>query len=200
MKLFLTHSSPYARSARIILRESNLLEQVQETESHPFSNDPDFLTANPLGKVPCLVTDDGHGIMDSEVICAYLDRELGDGRLGKALEKDWQLRTYYSVCSGLIDTLVLLRIEKGREHDGLRSEFWWQRYQDAIRRTLDYLEQQAALLPGELSLAHINLAATLGYLDFRHAEIDWRNNHKRLAEITASLEQRQAFRDTTLRD
>lgn len=200
MQLYLTNSSPYARSARIVLREHDLLAQVREAVSHPFSNNTDFLNANPLGKVPCLITDAGHSVMDSEVICAYLDSELGDGQLGSALEESWELRTFYSVCSGLIDTLVLLRIEKSREHDGLRSEFWWQRYQDAIQRTLDYLAQHSGLLPGELSLAHINLAVALGYLDFRHAEIDWRSSHRQLAEIAAGLEQRPTFRETVLRD
>ncbi|WP_237067102.1 glutathione S-transferase family protein [Microbulbifer guangxiensis] len=200
MKLYLTHSSPYARTARIVLREHGLLPRVQEKESHPFTNDSAFLTANPLGKVPCLVTDDGQAVMDSEVICAYLDRELGNGGLTAPLHQSWQLQTLYSVCSGLIDTLVLLRIEKSREHDGLRSEFWWQRYQDATRRTLDYLEQHIDILPGELSIAQINLAAALGYLDFRHPEIDWRSSHGKLAEVTERLEQRPAFRDTVLRD
>lgn len=196
MKLYFTHASPYARSARIVLREHNLQSRVQELVSHPFENAEDFIASNPLGKVPALALDNGQAVMDSEVICAYLDREQGDGRLSRPLEEDWALKTFYSVCSGLTDTAVLLRVEKTREQQKLRSDFWWQRYQAAIARTLDYLESQLACLPQEQSLAQINLACSLGYLEFRHPELDWRAGRPALAQRVAELEARPSFRDT----
>lgn len=199
MELYFTHASPYARSARIVLREQRLLDWVTETVSHPFDNAPDFVASNPLGKVPCLSLD-SRALMDSEVICAYLDSEMGDGRLGRPLERNWDLKTLHSVCAGLTDTLVLLRVEKGREQEGLRSDFWWQRYQSAIGRTLEYLAQRLYLLPPELTLAHINLACALGYLDFRHPEIDWRSGRPQLALLADELETRESFAVTTLRD
>lgn len=200
MKLYFTPASPYARSARITLREHGREEKLREEISHPFDNAGEFIANNPLGKVPCLVAASGRPIMDSEVICAYLDRELGDGRLSRPLEQDWNLKTFYSVCSGLIDTLVLLRVEKGREQEELKSEFWWQRYQAAIARTLDYLAEHLDLLPEQLTLAHINLACALAYADFRHPEIDWRGGHPRLAELSDRLESRDSFVATRLRE
>lgn len=200
MKLYFTPASPYARSARIVLREHRLEDRLREELSHPFDNAGDFVKANPLGKVPCLALDSGESIVDSEVICAYLDRELGDGRLSRALDGDWELKTFYSVCSGLTDTLVLLRQEKAREQEGLRSDFWWRRYQDAIARTLDYLEERADQLPEPLNLAHINLACALAYLDFRHGDIDWRGGHPQLAALVERLESRDSFAATALHE
>ncbi|TAH42372.1 MAG: glutathione S-transferase [Gammaproteobacteria bacterium] len=200
MKLYYTHASPFARSARIVLREHGLEAKVSEVISHPFDNAEDFIRANPLGKVPCLVLDSGQAIMDSEVICSFLDRELGDGRLSRALEADWGVRTFYSVCSGLLDSLVLLRLEKVREKEGLRSEFWWQRYQAAIVRTLDYLEAHAGALPSALSLAGINLACALGYIELRHAEVDWRQGRSTIAQHIDHLEKRESLVATRLRD
>ncbi|MEW5249804.1 glutathione S-transferase [Microbulbifer discodermiae] len=200
MKLFYTNASPYARSVRIVLREYGLEERVGETISHPFDDAPEFLASNPLGKVPCLTLDDGQAIVDSEVICAYLDRVMGSGRLGGILESDWALRTYYGVCSGLIDTLVLLRQEKVREQQELRSDFWWQRYQNAISRTLDYLNRHSQRLGDTLSLAHINLACALDYLNFRHPEINWRNAHGALVRLADDLEQRTSFQATRLQE
>ncbi|MFC6632983.1 glutathione S-transferase family protein [Microbulbifer taiwanensis] len=200
MKLFFTHASPYARSARIVVREQRLETLLGEVASHPFNNAEDFVKANPLGKVPALILPNGEAIMDSEVICAYLDRELGDGRLGRPLDADWSLKTLYSVCSGLIDILVLLRVEKGREQEGLRSDFWWQRYTGAIGRTLDYLEARADQFPESLNLVHINLACALAYLDFRHPDIDWRNGHPRLTALAESLESRDSFSATGLHE
>ena len=200
MKLYYTHASPFARSARIVLREHGLEAKVSEVISHPFDNAEDFIRANPLGKVPCLVLDSGQAIMDSEVICSFLDRELGDGRLSRALEADWGVRTFYSVCSGLLDSLVLLRLEKVREKEGLRSEFWWQRYQAAIVRTLDYLEAHAGALPSALSLAGINLACALGYIELRHAEVDWRQGRSTIVQHVDHLEKRESLVATRLRD
>lgn len=200
MKLYFTHASPYARSARIVLREYTIEDRVTEEVSHPFNNAEDFVASNPLGKVPTLALSDGQALMDSEVICAYLDRELGDGQLSRPLTSDWGLKTFYSVCAGLIDTLVLLRVEKGREQEGLRSEFWWQRYQSATERTLDYLEARIDILPEPLTLAHINLACALAYADFRHPEIEWRGGRGKLAALFEALEQRPAFRAVPLRD
>lgn len=200
MKLYYTHASPFARSARIVVREHGLEGKVDEVVSHPFDGAEDFIKANPLGKVPCLVLDNGQAIMDSEVICAYLDRELGDGRLGRALEADWAVRTFYSVCSGLLDTLVLLRLEKVRDAEGLRSVFWWGRYQAAIARTLDYLEAHTAALPDEVSLAQINLACAINYIGLRHAEIDWRHGRSALARLVDQLEQRESLVATRLHD
>ena len=199
MKLYLTHASPYARAARIALREKGLEDRIAEQESHPFDNAAEFVASNPLGKVPCLVTDDG-ALMDSEVICAYIDRQLGDGQMSRLMDDNWSLRTYYSVTAGLTDTLVLRRLEKAREQEGLRSDFWWQRYGAAIERTLDYLDTNAHWLPQQLSLAHIALGCALAYLDFRHGDIAWRSGHKTLAELSAQLELRDSFRDTPLHD
>ncbi|SEA45034.1 glutathione S-transferase family protein [Microbulbifer marinus] len=199
MKLYFTHASPYARSARIVLREQQLDQRVQEEVSHPFNNAEDFIACNPLGKVPCLNRESGEAIMDSEVICTYLDKEFGDGRLSRALDTDWNLKTFYSVCSGLIDTLVLRRVEKVRESEGLRSDFWWQRYDSAIRRTLDYLEERVGQLPEPLNLAHINLACALAYLDFRHGDIDWRSGRPQLSQFTERMEARDSFATTALR-
>lgn len=197
MKLLGSLTSPYVRKVRVVMAEKKLdfqlvLEDVWGSEA--------ILASNPLGKVPCLVLDSGQAIMDSEVICSFLDRELGDGRLSRALEADWGVRTFYSVCSGLLDSLVLLRLEKVREKEGLRSEFWWQRYQAAIVRTLDYLEAHAGALPSALSLAGINLACALGYIELRHAEVDWRQGRSTIVQHVDHLEKRESLVATRLRD
>ena len=44
----------------------------------PVKPDADLVEDNPLGKIPCLVTDDGAVLYNSPVICEYLD-SLHDG-------------------------------------------------------------------------------------------------------------------------
>ena len=179
MQLFYTNSSPYANCVRMVISALGVSGEIDMVESHPFKDEAMFLKANPLGKVPCLV-DSGEVILDSEVICDYLDANISGGELFNPVYADWRLKTFYSVCSGLIDTCVARRIEVMREKEGLKSEFWWQRQGRAIERTLSYLSEKLALLPEQLCVIHISLMACLGYLDFRHPDIDWRRHYPAL--------------------
>src|SRR5262249_18389654 len=71
--------SPYARKVRIALREKGLdfelaVEKVWERR-------PDFLAMNPAGTVPVLADEDGSIVVDSGVICEYLDESYEDPAL-----------------------------------------------------------------------------------------------------------------------
>src|SRR5665213_1021550 len=71
MKLLYTKRSPYARKVRIIALEKNIpLDLIDEDLQKKSQR---LLDANPLGKVPTLVLDNGATIFDSSVICQYLD-------------------------------------------------------------------------------------------------------------------------------
>ena len=180
MHLFYTKSSPYANSVRMVITALGVGSEIEMIEAHPFQDHPQLLQANPLGKVPCLV-DNGETILDSEVICDYLDANISGGQLFNPVYADWRLKTFYSVCSGLIDASVARRIEFLRDKEGLKSAFWWQRQSDAIGRTLDYLAARLSLLPEAMCVLPIQLMAALGYLDFRHSDINWREQSPALA-------------------
>src|SRR5579863_871694 len=75
MKLLYTKRSPYARKVRVIALEKNIpLDLVDEDLQKKSQR---LLEANPLGKVPTLILDNGSFVFDSPVICRYLD-ELND--------------------------------------------------------------------------------------------------------------------------
>jgi len=192
MKLFYTHSSPYAACVRAVISELNACSQIELCECQPFDNESDFLAANPLGKVPCLIAN-GESILDSEVICDYLDANISGGLLFEAIYADWRLKTFYSICSGLIDSSVLLRIEALRDKEGIKSSFWWQRHSLAIERTLLEVEKRLTTLPDKLTIIHICLFCALAYLDFRHPHIEWRENRAELALFFDDLKNRTCF-------
>lgn len=73
MKLYWAPASPYARKARMVIAERELGSLVEEIIVPPYDDPPELIAANPLGKVPALLTDDGLTLFDSPVICAYLD-------------------------------------------------------------------------------------------------------------------------------
>lgn len=199
MKLFYTKSSPYANCVRMLITEIGIQDSIEMVEAHPFNNEDEFLAANPLGKVPCLV-DSGESIVDSEVICDYLDANTTGGELFNLIYADWRLKSLYSVCSGLMDTLVSRRIEFMRDKDGIKSEFWWQRYDDSIKRVLSYIQDKLVLVPADFSILHINLMSCLYYLDFRHEDIDWRTQYPQLSEFFDSFKDRPCFSQNQLAD
>src|SRR5688572_18577915 len=73
MKLYITPGSPYARIARIVILEKGLQDRVEIIPAQTRLADSPYYRINPSGRVPYLVRDDGVGMEESAVICAYLD-------------------------------------------------------------------------------------------------------------------------------
>ena len=73
MKLRYSPTSPYVRKVSITAIETGLADKIERVTTDPWSAETDLGNSNPIGKVPCLITDDGMAIYDSPVICEYLD-------------------------------------------------------------------------------------------------------------------------------
>ena len=78
MKLYITPGSPYARMARILVLEKGLQNRVEMIVAKTRVADSPYYGVNPSGRVPYLVCDDGVGLEESALICAYLDHLDGD--------------------------------------------------------------------------------------------------------------------------
>ena len=77
MKLYVTFTSPYARIVRIVIQEKKLDRRVEIIQALTRKIDSPYYSINPSGRVPYLIQDDGAGIEDSQLICAYLDHVDG---------------------------------------------------------------------------------------------------------------------------
>src|SRR3546814_11308592 len=73
MQLFYSPTSPYARKCRVVARERGLMADLEEVVCNPMEDPAALHASNPLGKVPCLVLDDGVAVFDSPVIAEFLD-------------------------------------------------------------------------------------------------------------------------------
>ncbi len=115
MQLYYSTASPYARVVRVIARELGLA--LDEKLVNPFDNSDELLSVNPLGKVPCLLLDDGAALFDSEVIARFLDDKFGQncffGPPG-----NWAYECQFSLLKGALDSAVGLRQEQMREEEG----------------------------------------------------------------------------------
>lgn len=197
MKLYIADTSPYARKARMVVIEKGLKAEVEQVFRNPFEESSDLRAANPLGKVPALVTDGG-AVFDSSVICAYLDALAPNPRLYPKGEALWPARTGEALADGVLDAAFAIVMERRRE-EPQRSPLWLERWQAGILRAADAVETElggASRWEGDPTIAAIALGAALGYLDFRLPDMDWRTKRPKLTSWFKGFKQRPAMQAT----
>ena len=79
MEFYTSPASPYCRKVEVILRETGLGDLVKRVDASgtPMSPNEATIGANPVGKIPVLIREDGPALYDSRVICRYLDASAG---------------------------------------------------------------------------------------------------------------------------
>lgn len=180
MKLLSNPGSPFGRKVVMTIAIKNLQDKVETAQVDTLKGDATLFAANPLGRIPCLVLDNGDALHDSRVICEYLD-SVGSGPLlvPRTGPERWRTLTLASLADGLIEQ-ALLQVYEGRYRPAeMRVESWVERLQSKIDRTLDLLEPNPPAWTEHPDYGHLTLAAGLGYLDFRHAG-RWRAAHPAL--------------------
>lgn len=196
MKLLGSTASPYVRKARVVLLERELacdfeLVDVMGEASPVFA-------WNPLGKIPCLVRDDGTALYDSSVICEYLDQlgptprllpEAGDARIA--------VRRWEALADGILDAAILYRWELTQREARYREPAWLDRQRRKIVHGLQAVDRELGDRPfchgDTLSLADIATVCMLEWLAFRLPEFDWPRAHPALAALAQRFAPRPAF-------
>lgn len=198
MKLFASHTSPYARKVRVVLIEKRLeCELIPTDVSLP---DNPSLEFNPLGKVPVLVLDDGTPVHDSAVITEYLDTVTPVGRLipddarPRMIVKRWE-----AIADGLLDAGVLMIMENRRPAKE-RSPAWIERQYGKVQRALqqmsDDLGDRNFCFGETFSLADAAVGSALYFLDFRFPNIPWREHYPNLVHFAEKHQHRKSFEET----
>ncbi|MGK8888524.1 glutathione S-transferase family protein [Burkholderia gladioli] len=203
MKLIGSLSSPYVRKARIVLAEKKIDYKLEL--KNVWAADTTIHAANPLGKVPCLVMEDGAAVFDSRVICEYVDTLSPVGKLIPASGRERvEVRCWEALGDGVLDASVGIRIENVQRTPEQRSEAWIARQQRKIDDGLVAMSQGLGGKPwcagNHYTLADVTLGCALGYLDFRMPELGWRERHPNLDKHYQKLSQRQTFIDTVPQD
>ena len=184
MKLYTNPASPFARKARIIVRELSLTKVVEEINVPREGLGDAFRRINPLGKIPVLALNDGSTLFDSPVICEYLN-DLGGGKFfpGRSLLREnsghWRALTLQALGDGICDAAVARNYELLRPKE-LQSEAAIQKYLKAVTTSLDVLEQ--VKLGNKTTIGEITVGCAIGYLDFRIPELSWRDSRRNLRD------------------
>jgi glutathione S-transferase len=184
VRLHYSYASPYVRKVMGVAIETGQQDALELTPRKvvPVAANDDVNRDNPLGKVPCLVTDDGQTLFDSRVICEYLD-SLHDGRklFPAAGRARWTALRRQAQGDGMLDAGILARYETLLRAEERRWPDWVAGQKAKMARALDALEGEAASFGETLDIGTIALGCALGWLDFRYAADDWRAGRPALA-------------------
>ena len=184
MKLRVNKASPFARKARILIRETGLAGRLEEIETavSPVAPNEDLARENPLIKIPALVTDNGELLYDSTVICEYLDTLHGGRKIFPAAgPQRFSALRRQALTDGMLDAAVLCRYETAVRPEALRWKDWIESQKRKVFGGLTVLEAEAPTWSSDFDIGHIGAACALGYLDFRFPDWEWRSGHPRLA-------------------
>lgn len=193
MKLFYTPNSPYARIARIALREYGVLEQASELLAANRMPDNPVLQFSPVARVPTLVHN-GLAITESRHVFRYI---AGLAGRPDTSGEDWRSIALEGQALGFLDGISAWVREKRREAPQ-QSPFLLQVEDDRARRCLKAFEIAAAdaPLPGIPCFRATALACALALMDLHALVPGWREGHGALAAWYDDQAARPSMRET----
>ena len=182
MKLVYSPPSPFVRKVTTLIHHAALNDRIEliNVKTTALSVAEEARAANPLGKIPVMILEDGKAIFDSRVITRYLDELAGSNLYPQ--EKIYDILTLEALADGIMESAVSITYESKLRPDNEQSPSWmeaqWSKVLHAVK-ALDEGEFKA--MDGDMNMGQIAIACALGYLDFRHDARQWRNGYSKLA-------------------
>jgi glutathione S-transferase len=199
MKLIGSLSSPYVRKVRIVMAEKKL--DYELALENVWAADTNIMQSNPLGKVPCLIMEDGGAMFDSRVIVEYLDTLTPVGKLIPPNGRERaEVKCWEALADGVVDAAVLVRLEKTLRPSEQQSPDWIARQMAKVSAGLKAMASGLKDTPyctgTHYTLADVAVGCALGWISFRFPDIAWREDHPNLQKLFDKLSERQSFKDT----
>lgn len=199
MKLIGSVTSPYVRKVRVVMADKKL--DYSFIQENVWAADTTIQQTNPLGKVPCLVMEDGSTLYDSRVIAEYLDTLTPVCKLLPPNGRDRaEVKVWEALADGVLDAAVLVRLETTLRPEARQSPEWiarqWGKVHAGLRVMSERLGEAAFCAGNHYSLADVAVGCALGWLALRYPDIDWRGDYPNLARLFDKLSERQSFKDT----
>ena len=198
MKLYITPASPYARMARIVVIEKGLESRVEIITAQTRLTDSPYYKINPSGRVPYLIRDDGTGMEESALICAYLDQLDGKPIFNLPTgDQQWEARRLEGLSRSMLDGLAVWGREITRPQNE-QSPTVIQHEADRSKRMAERWERESdhPLMRGAFNMAQLTLACALGYQP-RLPDFHWQPEHPKLCDWFGPIAARPSFAATT---
>jgi len=193
MKLRHSGTSPFARKVVVTAIETGQDSEIELVKTD--TANPELGQVNPLGKIPALILDDGAVLIDSAIICEYLDSRKSGGLIPAGGAARWAVLSRTALADGIMDAAILRRYEVLRP-ETLRSVEWDQRQKTKMEQGLGALERDVAGFGGTVDMSTLTVAIMLDYLDFRYAPEAWRDRHPKLAAWHKGFSARPSLQST----
>ena len=191
---------PFSRKVRVVLKEKNL--DFELMAERVWERRPEYLEMNPAAEVPVMVEPDGKVIVDSGVICEYLEEVYRDRLLMgidpvdraeiRRLVAWFDLKMNREVTLNLVGEKMMKRMMGygNPNSSAIRAGH------TNIRYHLDYIgflvERRRWLAGDHFSLADIAAAAHLSVLDYI-GDVPW-SGYEPAKDWYARIKSRPAFR------
>ncbi|WP_274629388.1 glutathione S-transferase [Arvimicrobium flavum] len=186
-RLLYSPPSPYSAKVRMAAAHAGIAVDAVVTDTN--AQPPELTAANPLGKIPVLIADDGQAIYDSRVITQYLNRESGGKLFPRNAAKRLEAERLEALADGICDVLLAHVYERRMRPEDKIHEPWLEKQWSKAVRGLDALCADMPKLPLRITAGHIALRATIGYLDLRFAG-KWERGHTKLKRWAARFDQK----------
>ncbi len=196
MKLFYSSGSPYARIARIAVREMGLDGSIEEIEVTLRDPNSSLLPYNPGGKVPTLQLDNGTILNESMLVLIYLDTQhVGRKLLPMDGSDGWKTLSELGRAYAFLDAVTVWNRELrfGQSAPGVIAL-----ERARADRAADGFEAALAdgAYSGPLDAGQIVLGAALENFARRHKVWDWQTGRPRLVGFLADIAARPSFTAT----
>ncbi len=181
-------TSPFGRKVRMAAEVLGVMGDISIAVADTLDPADTLRVQNPLGKMPCLLLEDGTAIYDSGVIIEFLQEHAGSEALlpGAGVER-YQTLTLARLADGIAEAAILIVYEGRFREAEQRSQRWVDHQSGKVARALAAFERAPPPV-ASLGLVQIGLVCALGYLDWRQP-VAWRAEQPRLVawleEMTA---------------
>ena len=198
MNLYITPLSPYARFARIVVLEKGLEDRVDVIPAQTRVANSPYYAINPSGRVPYLVRDDGVGMEESGLICAYLDHLEGAPAFAfPARDQAWEIWRLETLARSMLDGLTVWGRELRHRPAQERSPTIIEHERQRSGRMADVWEREieSPLMRGRLNMAQIAMTCALQY-GSHVLGLEWREGHPKLASWLSVVAERPSLAST----
>lgn len=186
-KILCAPASPYSAKVRMAATYAGLpFETVLvDTGAEP----QNLLAANPLGKIPTLLTDDGEAVFDSRAITQYLNRVSKNALFPRNAAKRIEAERLEALADGIADCALAHIYERRFRPQEIVHQPWLDKQWSKVERGLDHLNANLPRLGRKAHAGHIALRAVLGYLELRFAG-QWEKRRGKLKRWAARFDEK----------
>lgn len=186
-KVYCSPASPFSVKVRMAGAYAGIpLEAVAVETANP---PEELLRANPLGKIPVLVADDGEAIYDSRAITQYLNRLSGNKLFPRSPARRTEAERLEALADGICDCALAHVYERRMRPEEIVHQPWLDRQWSKVTRALDALNASPPKLGRKIHVGHIALRAALGYLELRFAG-KWEKGRGKLKRWAARFDEK----------